>query len=301
MELRKDNGWNDFAGEVKSWLHETTGYFIALEGGAQDVFPILTIAREEGRVIMEIKLIMLENWQKFPGALLEWQYYLERQTELRQAGVHSVMLWEDIWTSRKLIVKSRLLVLLGLSDKIPGRLTVPRRISKAAAAAFLEVNHLQGATLSKYQFGIFLPQRYFRVLPVDFKVDTTEEECLVAVATFSHARIFYKNGEPHRSVELIRFASLLNLTVAGGLGKLISAFVKDVAPDDIMTYADLDWSDGHNYTKMGFQFVSDKDPMRIKLDLPSLKRTGARPGAETGQPFIWIMNAGSRKFVKTIR
>jgi len=37
------------------------------------------------------------------------------------------------------------------------------------------------------------------------------------------------------------------------MGKLLQAFIEDVHPDDIMTYADLSWPDGGDaYRTLGF-------------------------------------------------
>ena len=40
--------------------------------------------------------------------------------------------------------------------------------------------------------------------------------------------------------------------IAGGMGKLLSRFIADVEPDDIMSYADIEWSDGGVYRHLGF-------------------------------------------------
>ena len=37
------------------------------------------------------------------------------------------------------------------------------------------------------------------------------------------------------------------------MGKLLKAFIKDVRPDDVMSYADASWSSGDVYRKLGFK------------------------------------------------
>lgn len=37
------------------------------------------------------------------------------------------------------------------------------------------------------------------------------------------------------------------------MGKLLKAFIEDVHPDDVMSYADASWSDGGVYRKLGFE------------------------------------------------
>lgn len=60
---------------------------------------------------------------------------------------------------------------------------------------------------------------------------------LVAVATFSNARRWEKQGRTVCSYEWVRYASLSDTRVIGGMGKLLGAFIAERHPDDIMTYA----------------------------------------------------------------
>ncbi len=217
----------------------------------------------------------------------------------RKNGRNAVILWEDFWVTKPEIVKSRIMALLGISEKIAARLTKARRIDKKTATAFLNNNHLQGVTNSKYQFGIYLPNRYFRILSADLqKTYAHLDELLVGVATFSHVRIFEKNDNPYRSFEMIRFANRLNTTVVGGLNKLLAAFVKDLNPDDIMTYADLDWSNGNSYRRIGFEEISKLRPLAIYIDSASLSRIKAKSMESKNDTAIVIQNTGSIKFVK---
>jgi len=70
----------------------------------------------------------------------------------------------------------------------------------------------------------------------------------------------------YTSVELIRFATADGFTVQGGLSKLIKHLIKTILPNDVMTYADLDWSYGKGYTKLGFELVAQVPPAEIWLD-----------------------------------
>jgi hypothetical protein len=151
---------------------------------------------------------------------------------------------------------------------------------------------------SKYRYGLFLPVRYFRILPQDFEPGSSNQDLLVAVATFSNAKIFPRDGFTHRSSELIRYASFSGTTVIGAINKLIKAFVVDFRPNDIMTYADLEWSDGRSYEKLGFKYVSERESIRFYLDKEG-KRQSTSDEIESGNT-PHITNAGSKKFVKTI-
>ncbi|TLU96350.1 hypothetical protein FEM55_04215 [Dyadobacter sediminis] len=252
-----------------------------------------------------MKLILAETvqWQK-SGTPEELHAEIKQIEEQRESGLRSVILWDDLWMTKTEIVKSRIGAALGISHKIPARLTVVRRIDKATAAYFIEKNHLNGDVTSKYRYGLFLPARYFRILHTDFPHHSDSDELLAAVATFSRPRIFRREEQPFRSYELIRFASLLHSNVVGGLDKLLRAFIRERKPDDIMTYADLEWSDGSNYEKLGFQKISRIPPIPFYLNPESMQRNPVtndlKEEKTASGTVITVYNAGSIKYVKTV-
>ena len=69
-----------------------------------------------------------------------------------------------------------------------------------------------------------------------------------------------------RSYEWIRFASLPGVRISGGMGKILKAFIEEVHPDDIMSYADLEWSEGAVYEQLGFTLEGRKDPVMFEID-----------------------------------
>lgn len=218
-------------------------------------------------------------------------------------GARQVTLWEDLWYTKQPIIKSRLTALLGISERIPARMTQVRRLDRPTTLAFLQENHLQDAVLSKFKYGLFLPKKYYRILQNPPKTD----ELLVAVATFARPRQFVRDDLPYHSYELVRFANLLNTTVVGGLDKLLSHFIKQHQPDDLMTYADLDWSDGQSYRKLGFEAISDTSPQLFWIDPVSMTRyfphrlpDGMTEESAVERGFLTVYNAGSRKFVKVL-
>ena len=121
------------------------------------------------------------------------------------------------------------------------------RIDKPAAGAFLDANHRLGDTGSRYRYGLFV-ERCTGSGEAEFPVGT-----LVAVATFSNARRWVKDGVKISSYEWVRYASLKEIRVIGGMSKLLNAFIEDVKPDDIMSYADSEQQDGGEvYRRLGF-------------------------------------------------
>lgn len=243
---------------------------IRFEEGASDKLNLLSL--EDGRLVLN--LIPIVNRYK-PELLVKEQ-------ELFQArGILLVHLWEDIWINRKDQVLSRIISLLGRNSKLHGRKTKIVVLDQAVADAFLEKYHLQGSVKARYKFGL------------------NYENELVAVATFSGSRVMKSKGLNYRSAELIRFACKSSITVTGGLTKLLKHYIGLIKPNDIMSYADRDWSDGRGYQSSGFVLKEVKSPSNIWLDVSSLTRyfSHRRPEEQVQSDFVEIFNTGNLKYI----
>ena len=225
-------------------------------------------------------------------------FYQNLSNAFAQKNLKLIHIWEDVWQSKQEIVKSRILSLLGKSETIPARLTQVRRIDKPMLDKFLSVNHLQGTVAAKLKYGLFLPKRYFRVINTNITPSfINSDELLVAVASFSNAKKIMRGKEEFRSYELIRFANLKGHTVVGGLNKLLKNFIREQNPDDIMTYADSDWSDGSNYEKLGFERIEQTSPLAFELDNQTFTRKLKIINTEKAS----IYNAGNSKFLMKLK
>jgi hypothetical protein len=279
-----------FVLEAMEWASTLPVTEITLSEHTSDQVVLRILSKKENE--LNIRLLPVSGRNKSPAHLPQ-----------PEDSARSVTLWEDIWYTRRTIVQSRLKALLGLSERIPARLTQVRRLDRPTTLKFLQDNHLQDAVLSKFKYGLFLPKKHYRVLQHPPETD----ELLVAAATFAHPRLFLREGFPHRSFELVRFANLLNTTVVGGLDKLLSHFIKQHQPDDLMTYADLEWSNGQSYRKLGFVLQGDTSPQSFWINTRTFERyyshrlpEGTTEATAAEQGFIPIFNAGSRKFVKVM-
>ena len=122
-----------------------------------------------------------------------------------------------------------------------------RRIDRISADRFMDSYHRLGATGGRYRYGLFVERS---TGATEFPLPAGS---LVAVAVFSNARRWNKDGRRVSSYEWIRYASLPGIRVIGGMGKLLQAFIDEVHPDDVMSYADEDYPDGGEaYARLGF-------------------------------------------------
>ncbi|TDG35850.1 hypothetical protein EZJ43_10870 [Pedobacter changchengzhani] len=200
---------------------------------------------------------------------------IQIQKENQLKNIKTIYLWEDVWLTKPILVISRLRSLCGMNIRVHGRKTKVVKIIKPLADLFLDENHLQGAVSSRYKLGLF------------FKDE------LIAVATFSALRKM-NHTENYKSVELIRFVVKMGYSVIGGLSKLIKAFYLSFGPNDVMTYADRDWSVGEGYLKLGFECTSILEPHYFLLD-KNFSRQLSR--IVITQEENTVFNTGSLKFV----
>ncbi|MDR2036390.1 MAG: hypothetical protein LBQ60_00545 [Bacteroidales bacterium] len=184
----------------------------------------------------------------FDSTQVSVDFFQKKSLEFLLFGIQVIHLWHDQWIRSEDIVRSRISALLGFSTCIPARRTNVLRIDKEQMSGFLSLNHLQGAVTARYAYGLFY------------------QDQLSAVASFSAGRLMDRGGVIYRSFELLRYANMLNHTVVGGLGKLITCFIRKHSPEDIMTYADLDWGSGMGYKKLNFKQTDITPPQIFWVD-----------------------------------
>jgi hypothetical protein len=201
-----------------------------------------------------------------------------------------VTIYEDLWHTKGEVIKSRLLAILGKGEAIFARKCTVAAISAESASKFLDNNHLLGSTKSKYRYGLFYKKN------------------LVAVATFSQSRPMRRESGIISSFEWVRYAGAGSARVVGGMGRLMDCFVKEVKPQEIMTYADIDWSYGDVYKKLGFKFAGETKPIEFYVDRETMERVSVkklrsdrkyRAPEFNEENYILIVNSGNLKFLRT--
>lgn len=176
------------------------------------------------------------------------------QERFQKQGVHLIHLWEDVWLSRRDQVLSRFRSLLGLNKSFHGRKAKIETLDQKQTLNFFNTYHLQGYVRAKYSYGL------------------VTDGNLIAVASFSDTRPMKSKGADYQSAELVRFASKDGLTIVGGLSKLIKHFSKQIKINDLMTYADRDWSLGKGYDKLGFTISELTAPGILYVNTTTLIR-----------------------------
>jgi len=211
-------------------------------------------------------------------------------------GEYPLVITRDRWERQREMMQKRLLAHLEVFLPIYARNCEVRKIDKATAREFLEKNHSYGYAACRYCYGLFFKRHTGHIaqmmegasadnerkdLPgIQKDMPESREDrsgTLVAVATFSNARKWIKGDRTIRSYEWTRYASLPEVRVSGGMGRLMKTFIKEVCPDDLMSYADLEWSKGDVYRRLGFELEGTKEPVMFAVD-DQWRRFPVKPG-----------------------
>jgi len=173
-------------------------------------------------------------------------YHLMKTRYCENQGIHLIHIYEDDWKYKQDIVKSRILNLLGKSNKIYARNCILKELDYLKTKQFLIDNHIQGFCVSKINIGLYLNNE------------------LVSLMTFGKLRRNLGNKEiKEGEFELLRFCNKLNTTVVGGADKLFKYFLETYKPNKVISYADRSWTMNNGntlYDKLGFKLDKITQP-----------------------------------------
>jgi hypothetical protein len=153
------------------------------------------------------------------------------------ANINLLHITDYEWKNKQDIIKSYIKSKLGLNTRVYARQLRVKEITSKESKPFLDKYHLQGNINSKNYIAL---------------VNNTGE--IITVATFGKCRFISDANE------LLRFATKSNITVVGGLSKIISYYTKTISSKRLITYCDRSKSSGNGYNKSGFTFVKYSSP-----------------------------------------
>ena len=155
----------------------------------------------------------------------------------KEHNIQLIQIFENEWKLKTDIVKSIILSKLNINQiKVYARKTIIKEIDNKSYQLFLEQNHIQGYSQSKIKLGMFIDDR------------------LISVLGLGKSR-FKKN-----ETEIIRYCSLLNHQIIGGLSKFLAHIKNNYNFDNIISYIDLRYFDGSSYLNNGFELESITKP-----------------------------------------
>lgn len=170
---------------------------------------------------------------------------------------------------------------LQLNKKVFARNCTIKKVNSPESKLFLNNYHLMGYAVSATHIGLFLKDE------------------LIAIASFSKGRKMNRLKTNQRSFELVRFCCKAGTTITGGLSKLISHFVQEKKPGDIMTYIDKQLSEGKAYFTCGFKLHSETLPQQFLIHKKTLERTSYKGEPFDKTIFYLTENSGNIKLIYT--
>jgi hypothetical protein len=164
----------------------------------------------------------------------EKNYHIDKTNYFKEKKIRIIHIWEDDWDNKKDIIKSQIKNWIGVNNnKIWARNCEISEISDPKEYSnFLEKNHIQGYIRSMYKIGLY------------------HNNELVSLMTFDNSE--GRNKMEEGAWNLSRFCNKIDLSVVGSASKLLNYFIKKKEPKRIISFADLDWSEGDLYYKLGF-------------------------------------------------
>lgn len=168
------------------------------------------------------------------------KYHLDKTNQCNSVGIDLLHIWEDDWRDKKDIVKSIIRNKVNkVINRIYARKCVISSVSSIVARKFLDENHIQGFSKSKYKIGLY------------------SEGELVSLMTFG-----YRRTNSLREFELIRFCNKLNTNVIGSASRLFKYFLNNYTIDEeyILSYADISLFNGNMYDMLGFDYIHLSKP-----------------------------------------
>lgn len=151
-------------------------------------------------------------------------------TALHARGARGLLIFEDEWRVRLGAVKGYIRSLLGVKKKIGARVCSVTT-DRDRCRTFIEANHIQGCDRAGDSWGL------------EFNGE------IIAAALFADAR---PSTAPAGTAELVRYCVGSELSVVGGLSRLIAAFRRTHPVAPIITYSDDRLSSGKLYLQAGF-------------------------------------------------
>lgn len=174
---------------------------------------------------------------------LHKEYHIDKLEECNKINYDLLHFFEDEIIEKPDIVKSIILNKINLTEnRIFARKCDIYEINNKITNNFLEKNHIQGKTNSKYKIGLYYNNE------------------LVSLMTFSKLRKILGSNHQENEYEMLRFCNKINTIVIGGANKLLSYFIKKYKPNRILSYANRRYSNGNLYEKLNFKFINKTPP-----------------------------------------
>jgi hypothetical protein len=185
---------------------------------------------------IEINGLYWHSWNPQSGKRENKNKHLEKTRSAENAGISLLQFTDQQWLEKQAIVKSIIRSKLGSTIRIHARRCQFKEIDTLTARKFLDQNHLDGFAAASHYFAL------------------THQDNIVQCISLGNKRFGDRQGS-----EIIRFATLIDHTVVGGLSKLLS-HIRSTYTGSITTFCSRDISQAQSYQRAGFRLIRETAP-----------------------------------------
>jgi len=170
-------------------------------------------------------------------------YHQKKTKHFLDRDIRIIHIWEDEWIYKNVIQKSMISnMLIKTTTRIFARkCDIIELFDNNIIREFLNNNHIQG---------------YNKTIKKSLGLICDGE--LVSIMTFDKSEGRKKMLES--GWNLSRFCNKSEHTIVGGASKLLKHFIDMNKAERIISYADMSWSNGNLYKKLGFDKISESKP-----------------------------------------
>lgn len=175
-------------------------------------------------------------WHSYNSLESKTERYRHQDKALRciSAGIKLYQVYDFEWTNKADIIQSMVKNSLSMSDKLNARSMKIVELEDRDAKEFFNSSHLLGYRTARLTLAL------------------QDEQGVAFAMSFSKVS--------HNDYEIIRMASRINSNVRGGASKILSYFHKTTNFNKLYTYADLRYSNGSSYQRLGFNELKITPP-----------------------------------------
>lgn len=205
---------------------------------------IIDIYSEKFKIAIEFDGLMyhsygISTYSMYNNINIDKKLHYNRMEDLNKKGIRLFRIWDIEWLKPTHKVKWMNILRNAFQcnmNKLYARKCQVLEVKSKDARIFIDDNHIQGFAPAKHYYGLYYSDE------------------LVSIMTFGTS--IRSKGE----WELLRFCNKQGCNIIGAASKLLKHFERIHNPKELISYANLRWSEGNIYNKLDFNLAKIVEP-----------------------------------------